>query len=34
MLQVFEALYPIYRSWMQNTGGADFERDVNPANPQ
>jgi transglutaminase-like putative cysteine protease len=34
MLQVFEALYPIYRSWMQNTGGADFERDVNPAIPQ
>lgn len=34
MLQVFEHLYPNYRSWMQNTGGADFERDVRPAVPR
>ena len=30
MLQAFERLYPNYKTWMQNTGSADFERDVRP----
>ena len=30
MLQAFESLYPNYKTWMQHTGSADFERDVRP----
>lgn len=30
ILQVFEQLYPNYRTWAQNSGSADFERDVRP----
>ena len=34
MLQAFKHLYPNYRSWIQNPGGADFESDVRPAVPR
>jgi hypothetical protein len=30
MLQAFESLYPNYKTWMQHTSSADFERDVRP----
>ena len=30
MLAVFAQTYPAFESWMSNTGGGDFEQEVNP----